>query len=122
MSRPSSSPHGPSATGLAALWAAVADSRAEELGRQARAAATGRDLLEGGRLPAYRIATPQARVPSLGPVSVPAPSEAGDDSLEPLAAPEGEVAVAIGLVQRAQAGDAEAFGELYDRYVDQVYR
>src|SRR5204863_6999899 len=26
------------------------------------------------------------------------------------------------LVARAQAGDAEAFGELYDRYVDLVYR
>ena len=36
--------------------------------------------------------------------------------------PEGETAVAIALVERAQAGDPEAFGELYDRYVDQVYR
>ena len=37
-------------------------------------------------------------------------------------APEGETAVSIGLVQRAQTGDADAFGELYDKYVDQVYR
>src|SRR5213592_2387940 len=28
----------------------------------------------------------------------------------------------MSLVERAQSGDAEAFGELYDRYVDQVYR
>lgn len=28
----------------------------------------------------------------------------------------------LGLVRRAQGGDAEAFGELYDRYVDLVYR
>jgi len=27
-----------------------------------------------------------------------------------------------GLVERAQGGDAEAFGQLYDRYVDLVYR
>jgi RNA polymerase sigma-70 factor (ECF subfamily) len=38
------------------------------------------------------------------------------------AAPEGESAVTFALVERAQAGDAEAFGLLYDRYVDQVYR
>ena len=38
------------------------------------------------------------------------------------AAPEGETAVAMGLVQRAQQGEAEAFGLLYDRYADQVYR
>ena len=37
----------------------------------------------------------------------------------PVHAPaEGDVAVTLALVQRAQAGDAEAFGELYDRYVD----
>jgi len=52
---------------------------------------------------------------------VPAPSAAGDDPVE-LLAPEGDTAISIGLVQRAQAGDAEAFGELYDKYVDQVYR
>ncbi len=28
----------------------------------------------------------------------------------------------VALVTRAQAGDAEAFGQLYDRYVDVVYR
>jgi RNA polymerase sigma-70 factor (ECF subfamily) len=52
---------------------------------------------------------------------VPSPAAAGHDVVEH-AAPEGDTAVAIGLVERAQAGDAEAFGELYDRYVDQVYR
>lgn len=62
-------------------------------------------------------------------VQVPAPTAAGDDAAalppveQPVPAPaEGESAVALGLVQRAQAGDAEAFGELYDRYVDGVYR
>jgi RNA polymerase sigma-70 factor (ECF subfamily) len=53
--------------------------------------------------------------------SVPIPSAVAD--AEVVHAPaEGEVAVTLGLVQRAQAGDTEAFGELYDRYVDLVYR
>jgi RNA polymerase sigma-70 factor (ECF subfamily) len=52
--------------------------------------------------------------------AVPQPAGADHDKVH--AAPEGETAVALGLVHRAQAGDAEAFGLLYDRYVDQVYR
>jgi RNA polymerase sigma-70 factor (ECF subfamily) len=51
------------------------------------------------------------------PSAAPPPASAGYDE-----APEGETAVGIDLVQRAQGGDAEAFGLLYDRYVDQVYR
>jgi RNA polymerase sigma-70 factor (ECF subfamily) len=53
--------------------------------------------------------------------AVPSPAVPEHDQAS-VAAPEGETAVSLGLVQRAQAGDAEAFGELYDRYVDQVYR
>lgn len=56
-------------------------------------------------------------------VSLPAPTAAGDDAQVVQHAPaEGEVAVTLALVERAQAGDTEAFGELYDRYVDLVYR
>ncbi len=56
-------------------------------------------------------------------VTLPAPTTAGDDRAGQVHAPaEGEAAVTLGLVQRAQAGEADAFGELYDRYVDQVYR
>lgn len=108
------------AQGLSTLRAAVAEARGEQLARSARAALTGRDLLDGTRAPAFAMASP-TRVAPAGPSAVPAPAL---PEPEPLvhAAPEGETAVAIGLVQRAQTGDAEAFGELYDRYVDQVYR
>ena len=40
----------------------------------------------------------------------------------PPSEPTGELATVMDIVTRAQAGDAEAFGELYDRYVDVVYR
>ena len=119
MSRPL--PH--HAHGLSTLGAAVADARREQLARVARARLTGRDLLDGAPLPLFAVAS-TARVGAAGtgtPPAVPAPSVPGHGTTEH-AAPEGETAVAIGLVQRAQAGDAEAFGELYDRYVDQVYR
>jgi RNA polymerase sigma-70 factor (ECF subfamily) len=53
--------------------------------------------------------------------AVPTPAVPEHDRVE-TAAPEGESAVTFALVERAQAGDAEAFGLLYDRYVDQVYR
>ena len=53
--------------------------------------------------------------------AVPSPASPEHDVVQH-AAPEGETAVTFGLVERAQSGDAEAFGLLYDRYVDQVYR
>jgi RNA polymerase sigma-70 factor (ECF subfamily) len=69
---------------------------------------------------------PVQPVAAASAVSVPAPTSARDDEQpvpEPVHAPaEGEVAVTLALVHRAQAGDSEAFGELYDRYVDLVYR
>ena len=48
--------------------------------------------------------------------------DAGAAPATGVAPAQGEQAVTLALVQRAQAGDAEAFGELYDRYVDLVYR
>jgi RNA polymerase sigma-70 factor (ECF subfamily) len=112
VSRPPCSPEG-----LSALRAAVTEARCEQAARTARAVRTGHDLLDGNRLPAFAMTSP-ARIAAS---AVPAPTAPDHDTVEH-AAPEGDTAVAIGLVQRAQAGDAEAFGELYDKYVDQVYR
>jgi RNA polymerase sigma-70 factor (ECF subfamily) len=56
---------------------------------------------------------------------VPTPTAAGDDDdaeITEHAPPEGDTAITHALVERAQSGDADAFGELYDRYVDLVYR
>ena len=102
---------------LSTLRAALAEARTDERSRTARATAVGRDLLDGGRAPAFSTAATGRVAP--GVVPVPAGSE--HDKAE-LTAPEGDTAISIGLVQQAQAGDADAFGELYDRYVDQVYR
>jgi RNA polymerase sigma-70 factor (ECF subfamily) len=126
MSRPPVGPH----DGMSALRAAVADARRQELGRAARAA-----LMAGERGVAFRVASPArgagggkttATVVAGSDAVVPSPAPAGDDEVDAEvgqhAPPEGDTAVTHALVERAQAGDAEAFGELYDRYVDLVYR
>jgi len=46
--------------------------------------------------------------------AIPSPSEPSE--------PTGELAAVMDIVRRAQGGDSNAFGELYDRYVDVVYR
>ncbi|MCU1588229.1 MAG: hypothetical protein JWN31_1722, partial [Frankiales bacterium] len=95
------------------LRAALSDARTEQLARRARAAVVGRDLLDGGPLPAYSMASTGRVGPVTGHA---APAEPPAGAAEPeLADPEGDTAVSIGLVQRAQSGDADAFGELYDR-------
>jgi RNA polymerase sigma-70 factor (ECF subfamily) len=53
---------------------------------------------------------------SLRPVQEPAPDEQGTDAVDE------EHAETWQLVRQAQTGDGEAFGQLYDRYVDTVFR
>ena len=66
--------------------------------------------------PAHR---PAAGIPPAGlPSSLP-PGELTPGAILPA---EGDSAITLALVQRAQEGDAAAFGELYDRYVDLIYR
>ncbi len=65
---------------------------------------------------ALRLPGPAPVLPVHSPEPVPEPV--------PLpAGPEGEEQVAVwALVQQAQEGEAEAFGRLYDRYADMVFR
>ncbi|SDN67694.1 RNA polymerase sigma-70 factor, ECF subfamily [Klenkia soli] len=61
-------------------------------------------------------------VPEPVPKPVPEPPSVPAEVEQP-AQPEGEEQVTVwALVEQAQAGDAEAFGRLYDRYADMVFR
>ena len=108
-------------SGLAALRLALALERDAGLGRELQRAAYR-------SLPRPRTAGSSARVATeavgagtaaTAVVDAPAPtipSPAGPSE------PTGELATVMEIVKRAQDGDSEAFGELYDRYVDVVYR
>jgi RNA polymerase sigma-70 factor (ECF subfamily) len=70
--------------------------------------------------------TPRPRPSADGDGSAPGPTEHGNVALEAPEAPQ-SAAPAEGpdvwaLVRRAQEGDAEAFGALYDHYVGMVHR
>jgi RNA polymerase sigma-70 factor, ECF subfamily len=121
VSRPAAAP--PSA-GAAALRAAVAAELGAPAGCRGPLPAAG--LRARAVSPSRRggggASGPGEQAPET-PVVVPAPTAAGDDAgLPPVVPPDGDAASALRLVERAQAGDADAFGELYDRYVDVVFR
>ena len=105
--------------GLAALRLALALARDPQLGRATEQAAfrsvprpRGSSTVaapaeqSGGTLATVVDDAPAPTIPAQTP-----PSE-----------PTGELATVMDIVRRAQGGDSEAFGELYDRYVDVVYR
>jgi RNA polymerase sigma-70 factor (ECF subfamily) len=50
------------------------------------------------------------------------PQQPGAPEIESTTEPAGEQAAVMSLVQAAQAGDGEAFGQLYDTYVTVVHR
>ncbi|MFP5220017.1 MAG: ECF subfamily RNA polymerase sigma factor, BldN family [Actinomycetes bacterium] len=117
----------------------MAEAQVEDQARRARAA-RGAGALAYAGAGCARAATPARRdgAGAAAAVVVPSPSTAGDDVVpspstadhdtvpsppEPRHAPaQGDSATALRLVERAQQGDADAFGELYDRYVDVVFR
>jgi RNA polymerase sigma-70 factor (ECF subfamily) len=80
-------------------------------------------VVERPTIPAAREETVELRV-------LPAPAQPGPKEAEPVTdrpwpsrpAPDDAAAEVWGLVERAQAGDAEAFGLIYDRYLDTVFR
>lgn len=77
-------------------------------------------LRELRALVAYRMTPVTGAV--VGAASVPEPRVSTALAEAATAAVEAADADVVDLVARAQAGDAEAFGSLYDRYVDVVYR
>lgn len=99
--------------------------------RRAVAAATARDAVLGST---HRVEARFRHVPGArGAVAVEAlagfeAEETGAVATVPAlveprhAEPDAEQAVVMALVTRAQEGDAEAFGQLYDQYVDLVFR
>ena len=95
--------------GLAALRLAIAICRDPSLGPTREATAFR-------SLPRPRMAGAMRAVaePASGPPAIPSPT--------PPTEPTGELATVMEIVTRAQQGDSEAFGQLYDRYVDVVYR
>jgi RNA polymerase sigma-70 factor (ECF subfamily) len=121
--------------GLAALRLAVALSRDPLTGGADRIAGFGPDRVAFRSLARHRSAavvagaTPsQPGAPAIestgdsAPAAPQAPAAPRIPAPAPPIEPAGEQATVMALVQAAQAGDGEAFGQLYDRYVDVVHR
>jgi len=97
---------------------------------------TGTLASGGGRAPTRTVAPPQSgRPPREGPLvpaarektielrALPATDERTPGGLRPDRPDPTDAAAEVwALVERAQAGDGEAFGLIYDRYLDTVFR
>jgi RNA polymerase sigma-70 factor (ECF subfamily) len=102
--------------GLAALRLALAMARDPQLGR-ANESTAFRSLprpRSGSPAPASATAGVTTAVVDAPAPAIPSPATPSE--------PTGELAAVMDIVRRAQSGDSEAFGELYDRYLDVVYR
>lgn len=109
--------------GLAALRLALALARDPQLGKATELAAF-RSLprprgAQATTVPATATAAAAAGGTTTAVVDAPAPTIPSPSTPSE---PTGELAAVMDIVRRAQGGDSEAFGELYDRYVDVVYR
>ncbi|GAA2520890.1 hypothetical protein GCM10010201_18160 [Pilimelia columellifera subsp. columellifera] len=75
---------------------------------------------DGPAIGTARVAPPPARNAPVGPAG---PTGAAAPTGAPSRPDPSDAAAEVwGLVERAQAGEAEAFGLIYDRYVDTVFR
>ena len=105
--------------GLAALRLALAVIRDPLLGAEAQQVAFRSVPRPRGATSSGNPTVPTQNGPASGTTVVEPPTI---PSQAPPAEPTGDLAAVMDVVRRAQEGDAEAFGELYDRYVDVVYR
>ncbi len=80
----------------------------------------------GNSATAETVVIPAVRAPVTEPVREPAavatPGAGAPAALRPPAAADEAAADVPALVARAQAGDAEAFGLIYNQYVDTIFR
>jgi RNA polymerase sigma-70 factor (ECF subfamily) len=82
-------------------------------------------LLRGSAFGAVALATATGGpTTAVGSRTEPTRALAGGPRGEPTEAdqPQGEQAIVMAIVRRAQDGDAESFGDLYDRYAGLVFR
>jgi RNA polymerase sigma-70 factor (ECF subfamily) len=89
-------------------------------------AAENASVVERAVIPSAREETIELRalpapVQPAGPLA-PEPATTADRPWPSRPAPDDAAAEVWALVERAQAGDAEAFGLIYDRYLDTVFR
>ena len=85
----------------------------------APAASAGELLPQQGEGPG---GTPYRPAAGIAPAGLPSALPPGELTPGAVLPAEGDSTITLALVQRAQVGDADAFGELYDRYVDLIYR
>jgi RNA polymerase sigma-70 factor (ECF subfamily) len=127
---PQSSRHLVDPDGLAALRSAIVLARDPMAGSDFervayRSAGRTRAPATGASLAAMVAATPSQSTGSATEHRPPPAAIAGSPRIPapaPPTEPIGEQAGIMSLVTAAQSGDGEAFGQLYDRYVDVVHR